>query len=115
MSHHQDLRVIVIGNPKKKTNIENNIISRNNVDLHAIKVENEKDNFQIKYIPKKLAQEITQTRNLKKITQKELAIRLNVQKDVIHSIENGKAIYNGKTKELINKIQNICGIKFKNK
>ena len=45
----------------------------------------------------------------KKITQKDLAIRLNVTKDIINNIENGK------TKQIINKIQNIIGIKFNNK
>ena len=113
--NHQDLNTIIIGKPKKVSR-ERNIIPRNNgPDLHTFKIENENENFQIKKIPKTLAKEIMSSRNLKKITQKDLAIKLNVTKDIINNIENGKAIYDGKTKQLINKIQNIIGIKFKNK
>ena len=107
--NHQDLNTIIIGKPKKISG-ERNIIPRNNgPDLHSIKIENETENFHIKKVPKTLVQEIINARNLKKITQKDLAIRLNVTKDIINNIENGK------TKQIINKIQNIIGIKFYNK
>ena len=113
--NHQDLNTIIIGKPKKKSG-ERNIIPKNNgPDLHSIKIENETENFQIKKVPNALAKEIMSIHNLKKITQKDLAIKLNVTKDVINNIENGRAIYDGKTKQLINKIQNIMGIKFNNK
>ena len=44
-----------------------------------------------------------------------MANRLNIQKDVINNIENGKANYDPQTKQVINKIQTFLGIKFKNK
>lgn len=113
--NHQDLKEIIIGKPKKIIG-EREIIPRNGgPDLHSIKIENETENFQLKKVPKSLAKEIMNANNIKKITQKDLAIKLNVSKDIINNIENGKAIYDGKTKQLINKIQNIIGIKFKNK
>ena len=49
------------------------------------------------------------------MSQKDLANRLNIPKEFIPLLENGKAIYDGKTKVIINKIQNVFGVKFKNK
>ena len=43
-----------------------------------------------------------------------MAIRLNVQKNFYNDIENGKALYDGRTKEVINKIQRNLGVKFEN-
>ena len=112
---HQDLEVIDIGNKNLKKTNKKNTVQINNHDLHRIKIENEQENFDIKKIPKELSKEISEFRNSKKITQKDLALRLNVNKDLINNIENGKATYDPKTKDLINKIQKIFGIKFKNK
>jgi len=114
---HQDLRVINIGNKNiKKTLGQKNIVLKgNNLDLHKLKIENEQENFTINKIPKILSKEIAEARNSKKITQKDMANRLNIQKDVINNIENGKANYDPQTKKVINKIQTFLGIKFKNK
>ena len=112
---HQDFREIIIrGKPKQINNKK--IVSRgNNVDLHKIKIENEQDNFKILTIPIGLCKEIAQARNLKKITQKEMAQKLGIQSNIYNTIENGKATYDGKTKQLVNKIQNILGTKFSKK
>ena len=112
---HQDFREIIIrGKPKQINNKK--IVSRgNNVDLHKIKIENEQDNFKILTIPIGLCKEIAQARNLKKLTQKELAQKLGIQSNIYNTIENGKATYDGKTKQLVNKIQNILGTKFSKK
>ena len=92
---------------------EKNIVHKNNVDLHKIKIENEQENFTILKIPKEISKGIAEARNLKKITQKDMANRLNIQKDIINNIENGKANYDPSTKENINKIQKFLGIKLK--
>ena len=114
---HQDLRVINIGNKnlKKSLGQKNMIPKGNNLDLHKLKIENEQENFTIKKIPKDLSIEIANARNSKKITQKDMALRLNIQKDIINNIENGKANYDPQIKQIVNKIQNFLGIKFKNK
>jgi len=112
--HHQDLDIINIGSGKK-INQNDKKIKKHTPNLEFIKIENETDNFQIKKIPKALSQEIIHARNTKKITQKDLSNRINVQKDMINSIENGKALYNSRTKEIINKIQKYLGVKFQNK
>ena len=111
---HQDFKVIRL--TKNNKNLPKNILPRNNqIDLHKIKIENESENFQIPKIPNKLVREIIDARNIKKFTQKEMAIKLNIQSNIYNDIENGKAIYNQQTKEIIQKIQRLFNIKFQNK
>ena len=108
---HQDHTVIVLRGKKKPVE-KREIKPRQHVDLHKIKIENEQDSFKIETIPKKICNQIANARNLKKLTQKEMAQKLGVQFNIYTTLENGKAIYDGKTKQLVNKIQNILGIKF---
>lgn len=108
---HQDHNVVVI-HGKKKTPEKKDIRPRKHVDLHALKIENEQENFKITTIPKKICTQIAQARNLNKITQKEMAQKLGIQSNIYVTLENGKAIYDGKTKQLVNKLQNILGTKF---
>ena len=108
---HQDHTVVVI-HGKKKPIQKKEIKPKNNVDLHAIKLENDHDNFKNVTIPKSLCKQIAQSRNLKKITQKEMAQKLGVQANIYVTLENGKAIYDGKTKQLVNKLQTLLGTKF---
>ena len=104
---HQDFKDITIGNKSLK-NTKKEIKPKNSgPDLHAIKLENETENFSIQKIPKELTQEIINARNTKKFSQKDMAIKLSIQSNVYSDIENGKVIYDGKTKELINKMQKI--------
>jgi putative transcription factor len=111
---HQDFKIITFS--KNTKNLQKNIIPRNNnVDLHKIKIENETENFKIQKIPNKLVREIIDARNIKKITQKEMAVKLNIQLNIYNDIESGKAIYNQQTKEIIQKIQRLFSIKFENK
>ena len=49
------------------------------------------------------------------MTQKDISNRLNIQQSIYNDIENGKALYDNKTKQLIGKIENLIRIKFKNK
>lgn len=112
--NHQDLKVINIGNAKKKPLGQKEIKPKNNVDLRAIKLENDTENFDNPKISKSLSQEIMNARNAKKINQKDMAIRLNIQRNLYNDIENGKALYDTRTKEIVNKIQRNLGVKFEN-
>jgi DNA-binding XRE family transcriptional regulator len=109
--NHQDHDIVVI-HGKKKSLSNREIKPRKNIDLHAIKLENEHDNFKINTIPKHLCTQIAQTRNAKKLTQKQMAQKLGIQSNIYVTIENGKALYDGRTKELVNKIQTMLGTKF---
>lgn len=113
---HQDFTSITIGNSKlQNAKLPKKIIPKNIVDQHAIKIENETENFSIKKIPTALSKEITIARNTKKMTQKDVAVKLNVITSVYVELENGKAVYHGKTKQLIQKLAKLFGIKFVNK
>ena len=111
---HQDFKIITLS--KNSKNVQKNILQvNNNVDLHKIKIENETENFKIQKIPNKLVREIIDVRNIKKITQKEMAVKLNIQINIYNDIESGKAIYNQQTKDIIQKIQRLFSIKFEHK
>ena len=114
---HQDFTTITIGKPKQKSlHGPKTIVPRNQQpDLHKIKIENESETFQIHKIPPKLCQEIIQARVAKQWKQKDMAHRLNVQVSYINEIESGKANYDPKSKEFIQKIQRLLGVKFNNK
>ena len=107
---HQDHSIVVIHG--KKRPLPREIKPRKHVDLHALKIENEQENFKITTIPKKICNQISQARNSKKITQKEMAQKLGIQSNIYVTLENGKATYDGKTKELVNKLQKLLGTKF---
>ena len=111
---HQDFKIITLS--KNSKNVQKNILSiNNNIDLQKNKIENETENFKIQKIPNKLVREIIDVRNIKKITQKEMAVKLNIQINIYNDIESGKAIYNQQTKEIIQKIQRLFSIKFEHK
>jgi putative transcription factor len=114
---NQDTRNFIIKGKSKllSSNPKNIIPKGQQVDLHKMKIENEQDSFVIKKIPKSLCKEIAEARNMKKISQKDMAIKINVQKNSYIDIESGRAIYDQKTKEIIQKIQKILGIKFNHK
>ena len=111
---HQDFTTVNIGKPK--ISLPKIIMPRKyNLDLHKIKIENENESFKISKIPTKLCHEIISARNSKKLTQKNIANQLNIQLNIYNEIENGKAIYDHKTKEIIQKIQRLFSVKFENK
>ena len=111
---HQDFKIITLSKNSKNLQ-KNNLLRNNNVDLQKIKIENETENFKIQKIPNKLVREIIDVRNIKKITQKEMAVKLNIQINIYNDIESGKAIYNQPTKDIIQKIQRLFSVKFENK
>jgi ribosome-binding protein aMBF1 (putative translation factor) len=116
---HQDWNIISISNSQKqKQNLPKDIIERKgdtSLQNELKKVENETENFSIKIIPNQLSKDIMNARCKLKLSQKDMAIKLNIQQNVYTELENGKAIYNTQTKQLISKIEKIVGIRFENK
>lgn len=106
---HQDFHVVVLRGKKKEISHRP---KRPNIDLHAIKLENDTENFKNPTIPHSLSSQITQARTKLKLTQKEMAQKLGVQLNTYTLLENGKANYDGPTKQLIHKIQTTLKIKF---
>jgi ribosome-binding protein aMBF1 (putative translation factor) len=111
---HQDWNTIVLKNintvPK---NVPKNIVKKEDLSKPSINSSvklNENDEVtEIKYVPKDISQLIINGRLAKKLTRKDLANKLNLKEDVIANIETGKAIYDGNIiakikKILINKI-----------
>jgi len=116
---HQDWNTITIKNPEKiNKNLPKNIVEKKgdmSLQSHLNKIENDTDNFSIKNIPLELSKEIMSARTSKKMTQKDIAIKLNVQQNIYTELENGKAVYNIQTKQLINKIEKLLCIHFQNR
>jgi ribosome-binding protein aMBF1 (putative translation factor) len=115
----QDWTTITIQNKEKiMKGMARKIIEKQG-DMSSVinkkKIENETENFAIKYIPKELSKEIVNARIILKLSQKDFANKLNIQQAVYNELENGKAIYNIETKKIINKIKNIYKIKFLHK
>ena len=114
---HQDWKTISISNPSKKI-VEKTIVAKKG-DMTMIeqqrKLENDTENFSFEKIPNNLSKEIIDTRIKLKLTQKDVANKLNIQLNLYTELENGKAIYSGSTKQLINKLERILSVKFENK
>ena len=97
---HQDFRVITIGSKeKKKANlsreiVKKNISNSNNIyKVNSSKLENS-DEIQLKYVDRNVVKKIIQARTLQKISQQDLANKLNVRKSVITELESGKMLKN---------------------
>jgi ribosome-binding protein aMBF1 (putative translation factor) len=113
----QDWVPITITNPDKQKVVKKIIEKKGDLSIqqNLAKIDNETENFNIKKIPIALSKEISAARIIKKLTQKELANKLNIIPSIYIDIENGKAIYNIETKKHINNIQKILNVKFINK
>ena len=99
---HQDWNTIVIRKKKedKKESKKNN--NSEFSKLKSIEKKAEEDNLKHKKISSELKTDIQKARCLNKLTQKELANRVNLPLQIISEIESGKAIYNH---QHINKIK----------
>jgi putative transcription factor len=103
---HQDWDPIYFKLDKYKTDKKKETLSlkkgpSNNLDKTDI------DTFKNKKIDEKFSVKIRNARNSKKMSQKELAQRINVKPGVINDYESGKALPNPNT---INKIKKTLGI-----
>lgn len=116
---HQDWNTISIINPEKqKQKLEKDIVQKkgdtSNNDFLK-KIENDTETLSHIKIPSLLAKEIVAARVAKKLSQKDLANKLNMQLNVYTELETGKAIYSTITKQYIQKIERVVGIQFQNK
>merc|ERR1711998_493222 len=76
--------------------------------MNAAALENETEELKHQTVSKDLRLAITQARNAKGLTQKQLANSLNMQPSVINEYESGKAIPNN---QIISKIERALGAK----
>merc|ERR1719253_1618695 len=81
--------------------------SAHTASVNARKIE-ESDELKIQKVDKSLSKAIQQARMAKKMTQKDLATKINEKPQVIGEYENGKAIPNG---QIIVKIERALGCK----
>lgn len=114
---HQDLTTITIGNHNKKQTLKKIVEKKGDTSIsdQLRNIENNPDITVIPKIPTQLSRELTMARNAKKMTQKDIANRLNIQQSVYNDIESGKAYYSNENKQLMCKIERLLGIKFLNK
>jgi putative transcription factor len=108
---HQDWTPVVFGS-KKKSNDEkekgNTTPSSSLSNIGIYKAASDDDMKKTKYVSKNTSQAIMSARSEKKITQKELAQKCNMDVSIINEIERGACVYNATH---INKIQSILGVK----
>ena len=113
MYSHQDLKEVVISS--KKQNVKKDIVKKKgdtSVNVQLKKIENDTEHFAHAKIPDNIRKKIINARIMLKLTQKEVANKLNIQLNVYTELENGKAIYSQETKKLINKLKTILNIVF---
>ena len=107
LDNHQDFKTIIIKKPKD--NIKNVTKKVNNDSLKIISVEKKAEDGDLKQnkISMELRQGIMKARCYKSLTQKQLALSINLTVQIISDIESGKAIYNS---QHINKIKRFLKI-----
>ena len=103
----QDWKPVIF---KKKTSSEKEHQKINSMRVsHGTKkiVENP-DSFQINKVTKKMGKQISTARLSEKLSQKELANKINISSKTVQDYENGKARPNG---NIINKLNRVLNIK----
>lgn len=109
---HQDWTPVVFN---KKSNSEKDknkstptasSSSLSNVGIY--KAASDDDVKKTKYVSKNTSQAIMNARSEKKMTQKELAQKCNMDASIINEIERGVCVYNATH---VNKIQSVLGVK----
>jgi|TARA_B100000524_G_scaffold347003_1_gene248162 putative transcription factor len=115
---HQDWKTVVLKKPQvKKTppsvKVPVSGLNSNNTFKGTGKKISEDDNNEIKKLPNvgiSIGKQISQARSAKKLSQKELATKMNLQLHVVQQNENGKALRNN---ALLAKFERVLGVKFK--
>lgn len=103
----------VVFTKKSKDTLEKekkNKVKLSDEAIRLYKVENNDDNEKHKKIEHKHCQLIQKGRLAKKITQKQLAQKLNIDVNLISQYESGKAIPN---RQILNKLSRELNISFK--
>jgi len=90
-----------------KKNISNTNIK---TEVNVRKLENEEDTFKLPVVTLSMSKRIAKARCEQKLTQKELAFKLNLDVKIIQEYENGKAIPNP---NIINKMDRVLGTKLR--
>jgi len=105
---HQDWKTIIV--KPNKENIKSSSKKVDNITLKKISVEKKADNDDLhhKILSIELRQSIQKARCFKSLTQKQLAISVNLSQQIISDIESGKAIYDH---QHINKIKRFLKLK----
>ena len=112
MSHHQDWTPVVFnkksdtGKDTGKPSSSSSSSSLSNVGVY--KAASDDDVKKTKYVLKTTSQAIMSARAEKKMTQKELAQKCNMDVSIINEIERGACVYNATH---VNKIQSVLGVK----
>jgi putative transcription factor len=94
------------GCEKEKEKSSSSSSSLSNVGVY--KAASDDDVKKTKYVLKATSQAIMSARTEKKMTQKELAQKCNMDVSIINEIERGACVYNAAH---INKIQSVLGVK----
>lgn len=109
---HQDLTPVVFkkldNNNKSKEEKLITVASSSLASVGVYKASGDDDVKKTKYISKNTSQAIISARCEKKMTQKELAQKCNMEVSIINEIERGVCVYNPTH---VNKIQTALGVK----
>ena len=108
---HQDWTPVVFGSKKKskdEKDAEKQAASSSLSNVGVYKAASDDDVKKTKYVSKNTSQAIMSARSEKKMTQKELAQRCNMDVSIINEIERGVCVYNATH---VNKIQSVLGVK----
>jgi len=108
---HQDWTPVVFkksDNNKSKEVKSTTSSSSSLASVGIYKASGDDDVKKTKYISKNTSQAITNARCEKKMTQKELAQKCNMEISIINEIERGVCVYNATH---VNKIQSVLGVK----
>ena len=107
---HQDWTPVVFGSKKKSKdeNEKGNPTSSSLSNVGVYKSISDDDVKKTKYVSKNTSQAVMSARSEKKMTQKELAQKCNMDVSIINEIERGTCVYNATH---VNKIQSVLGVK----
>ena len=108
---HQDWTPVVFkksDNNKSKEEKSTIAASSSLASVGIYKASGDDDLKKTKYISKNTSQAVTTARCEKKMTQKELAQKCNMDVSIINEIERGICVYNATH---VNKIQSVLGVK----
>lgn len=108
---HQDWTPVVFNKKSKDEKEKEKPTSSSSSSLSNVgvyKAASDDDIKKTKYVSKNTSQAIMSARSEKKMTQKELAQKCNMDVSIINEIERGACVYNATH---VNKIQSILGVK----
>jgi putative transcription factor len=111
----QDWETVVLSKPKNHSSGGSNPhkppVKLTDEQIRLNKLENE-EIVEQKKVPLELRKKIQQARGAKKMTQAQLAQKVNVKQNVINEYENGKAVPDN---ALLGKLERALGVKLRGK